>query len=220
MGDTGNNDEKYRLSDGKDAREILDCLETQKTYPSRENGTNYTIDDLEIVLMAANERWPLKTRGMLKDSTEFEDWQIVAKNHLRHGEGFFGYEKTWLHSHCDFKDYFVTGAPPDVRPADTIAQQFLHHVDALVAWGGEADIESHIAKAREAVLEGVPKGYRRKVLEKVLDREERALRESGASPDEVKALEEARDERRERGWQHLTGKGGKKPREKPSGMDR
>jgi hypothetical protein len=53
----------------------------------------------------------------------------------------------------------------------------------------------------------VPKGYRKTVLERVLDLETERLRESGADPAEVKAMEDDRANRRERGWWALTGKG-------------
>ena len=46
------------------------------------------------------------------------------------------------------------------------------------------------------VVDGVPKGYRKKALERLLDLEEERLRQTDASPSEIQALEEDRPNRR------------------------
>lgn len=163
-------------------------------------------DDQETLLRAANERWQYRQRPPGEYPSDLEEWHTFLKDGV-------AFRHEWPTSRvanfCTqaFARVF-TGTPPDLRDSENIAQEFLARVHQLVVLPGGDDMDAVFAKARENVLEGVPTGYRRVVLERVLDAEEDQLRESGAAPEEVEALQAEREARRERGWRALTGKGG------------
>jgi hypothetical protein len=163
-------------------------------------------DDRETLLMAANERWQLKHRAPAQFPERLEVWHAAFARDVMHGRTLGGMVACVLEDVVHSFSWAATGNPPDVRDSRMIAREFLDRVEQLVALPGGDDLEAVVARARDEVLDGIPKGYRRTVLDRVLDLEVERLRERGAEPDEVKALEDDRDNRRERGWSALTGK--------------
>ena len=77
--------------------------------------------------------------------------------------------------------------------------------NTLLIDAGEAFGTAHHATTQGCLL-ALDELTRRRSFDRVLDLEVERLRERGAEPDEVKALEDDRDNRRERGWSALTGK--------------
>lgn len=214
----GDRDSRYALSDGRDAREVLAEIEallsTEGAFlnPFGEAAQYERAifrrpeDDLEKLLQAANERWSI-------EAPLEETW--TRPQHLFHealraeteaGSGITAFFSLVAHGVRSVIARTV-GGTPDVRDSEQIAEQFMQVARARAEQDGGEGMEKHFERAREAVLDGVPTHYRRRVLERILDREEQVLRDSGAPVEEVQELEAARDERRKRGWQALTGKG-------------
>lgn len=217
-------EDRYRLSDGRDAREVASALERVAEQEEARPATaleravpplklwrgertvsraaqaqmeQATEDDWEALLRATNARGWSKPRPPGTLPTLLESEQVAIKLQVTHGTGV----SALLESEGAFLRA-VRGIHEDTRDADTIAEQFLRRVDGLTSLHGDERLDEHIARARDDVLEGVPEGYRRKVLERLLAREE-AL---ASTPDEADALKASRDDRRSRGWQALTGK--------------
>jgi hypothetical protein len=159
-------------------------------------------EDRELLLHAANERWQMAARAPLTMSPP-DDRELIMfalKNELVYPGLLEGMTIGAADMLARAMTWGAFGILPDVRDADTIAQQFLARADQLLALPGGEDVDAVLARARDEVIDGVPKGYRRKVVERILDREEEALRKAHAEAGEAAQIEHARDERR----QHAT----------------
>ncbi|HVY29676.1 MAG TPA: hypothetical protein VHB79_24115 [Polyangiaceae bacterium] len=210
MGERYTRDEKYLLSDDSDARELLDEIDAllksgdvesarlfhRKHLLSRDEA------DQEVLLHTANERWRMSARAPLDMSVpDLREGIMFA---LRNEVAYPGLVQGMTLGAADVlvaaAAWGVLGKPPDVRDAGTIAQQFLARVDQLTELPGGEDMDRVLARARDEVLDGVPKGYRRKVVECMLTLEEEQLSAQYGEAREVAELERTRDERR----QHAT----------------
>lgn len=173
---------------------------------ARKQTKGMTDDDREKLLQIANEREWTKPRLPETSPDLLELFQRGLKRRLAYGTGLNGQIEVFREIGRD-----AVGAPHDTRDADTLAREFLTRAHGLAHLRGDEQPDAVLAQAREDVLDGVPMGYRRKVLEKILDREENALRENTTGSEDMRAMVEARDKRREHGWRVLTGRaeGGK-----------
>lgn len=217
MRDGRETDAKFRLSDGRDVQDVLRAVEAlaeraalETTLPvgwvgkvlRRSPGDRFYADSYELVQdlpreerlrIAATARETWRENDMPAETRPFrESWlrgvELGAETWRDLGQ--------WLGE-------VLTSSPDEWRGEEKLAREFLARVDELVRLPGGNDLPSVLARARDDVLYHMPDGGRRGVLERVLDLEETMLRESGAAEAEVTALESARHERRERGWQTL-----------------
>jgi hypothetical protein len=168
-------------------------------------------DDKEILLRTANEKRRVEA-GPGQTPGDFATWHAALKDEVAYGTGLLASFKI-VASWPGRVIRWTLGRAPDTRDSEQIAEEFLQVVEARVQRDGAEHMEAHIERARDAAMERVPTHYRRKVLERILDREERAAELDGAPTAESKELEATREERRHRGWSLLSGRG-------PSGRER
>jgi hypothetical protein len=132
-------EDRYRLSDGRDARELLDAAEAllkrgEGRAAKRLHRTDFLTRsdaDKEKLLNAANQRWEVAPRapGSLSAPDDREGIMFALKNELVYS----GLLQGTTIGLADVLAAAVTwgglGILPDVRDADTIAHQFLARVD-------------------------------------------------------------------------------------------
>ena len=225
VGDNEDRAAKYRLSDGRDAREILNELDAVARGEAEPRGKPTLAQSLAQVITAAltNKRTGAVaiaseqlTKGLMQDDIEIllrtsrELWGDVPSlpAHLADPRAVWQGEVAGsVRQITGFvESYFqgirlVAGLRLDVRDAESIAEEFLSRAHSLAHWQGDGDPVHPIERARDEVLAGVPARYRAKVVEKILDLEERR-----AAPEDVEALQAARDDRRQDALKMLTGK--------------
>lgn len=204
-------DAKYWLSDGRDARELLDEIDAMLRRGDEPAARRFhrkellrrSDDDKETLLYAANERWRLTPRAPM--SLTVPDLREGVLFALKNDVAYPGPIESVTLAVVDVVATAFTwgglGVLPDVRDARTMAEQFLGRVEQLMCLP-DATLDGTVSRARNEVLQGVPKSYRRKVVERVLDAEEALLREKGAD-EALETVEQERPARRERAWQAL-----------------
>lgn len=234
------NEDRYILSDGRDARDILTTLEA--VAEGREKPAKRTLrqwasaplailtynlpawdvvvtgqallkdapdSDKEIVLRTSQNRYPprdllpgIPNRPSLLAEPMYV-FQLELTNELRTG----GPQERWRSTEA-FVDslrreakYHWDGRPQDVRDAETIAEEFeARAVQLAEHFGEDSPSAETLAQARKDSFGAMPRRYLGEVLERILDREERQ-----ADPDDRAELEAQREERRQHGWQAITG---------------
>jgi hypothetical protein len=234
LGHDGDNDAKYVLSDGRDAREVAKTLEAfadevrhqPETGFERVAGTvltavwgvqgdaargalafkrefrnqleGFTDDDKETLLRVTNERQWAKPRLPETMPELLERAQLRLKVDVT-----FGTEDHGRRLVSTLRAIF--GAKQDTRDAATIAEAFVSRVQGLQTLENR-DVDDAFSQARKDLLEGVPDHYRKKVVEKILEREEANLAAEGRK-NELQEVVASRDERRARGWRAVLHEG-------------
>jgi hypothetical protein len=155
-------------------------------------------EDRERVLRAANERWGVrhKVPGEPPDALEYWRENFAANLRLAHS-GMLGLLEFAVH---DAKRFVRSAFAPheDTRDVRTIAEQFIDRVHGLMRLNPDAPAVERFERASADVLDEVPPGYRRKVLQEVLDRESTvAVAETGQTHSFVAAVEAEREANRQ-----------------------
>lgn len=208
----GDNEEQ-RLSDGRSAQTILDAMEAAVGVGRSRSSTVWglvavaheswrllrgvTVQDREVVLHAANARWPQREAG---SGDAIGLWKVLLKQQTVYGAGLKAFVKA---SQVLRRG---NGKAPDTRDMRGLADAYIERVWELADRYGTAEGGApacHLQQARREVLKGLPADYRSKVLEAILDREEEVLRAKGGTPGELASIRRQRESRETRGWCYL-----------------